>query len=84
MAECTEKTTREEQGPGYVGAAHTPTYPGPPLAVDLFSVDSWLLRLEIWGFGLRTCVWRSTLPAVRSRFMLLCTCRGGLQRELNR
>jgi hypothetical protein len=37
MVECTEKTTREEQGGVYVGVwgcAHTPTYT--PLAIDFF------------------------------------------------
>jgi hypothetical protein len=37
-----KKTTHEEQGGVYVGvlAAPTPQHSGPPLAVDLFSVDS--------------------------------------------
>jgi hypothetical protein len=45
IKECTEKTAFEEQGGVYVGAWATPTPPhsGPPLTVDLYSVDSWLL-----------------------------------------
>jgi len=31
---------------GGVGVAHTPTYTGPPLAVDLFSVDSLLKQVN--------------------------------------
>jgi hypothetical protein len=31
-----------------VGAAHTPTYTGSPLAVDLFSVES--NQILEWGF----------------------------------
>jgi hypothetical protein len=47
--ECTEKTNREELGGVYVGdvgCAHTPTYTGPPLSVDLFSVDSFDIRVR--------------------------------------
>ncbi len=42
ILESIEKTTREEQGGVYVGMWATPTYTGPPLEVDLFSVDSFL------------------------------------------
>jgi len=38
--ECTEKTSLEEWRGAYVGCARHPTYAGPLLAVDLFSVES--------------------------------------------
>jgi hypothetical protein len=40
--ECTDKTTLKEQGGLYVGLWATPTYTSPLLAVDLFSVDSYM------------------------------------------
>jgi hypothetical protein len=32
----------------WCGTAHIPTYNGPPLAVDLFSVDSYLVLPDIF------------------------------------
>jgi hypothetical protein len=42
-----------------VGCAHTPTYTGPPLAVALFSVDSYVVN-SIAGYRILFLAWGRT------------------------